>query len=1168
MKKAVNKAFSVAVMVAMTLSIPMAKAETAGLKKADLKASLLQRLGVHEKQKAKVNMLEKDNQEKFDKKTLIVKYKTPLSLQVHQKAGTKLLKRITGLNYDVVQINGKQKLEDAAGIYMKTPGVLSVSRSAKFYQQGMPDMKARDQYQLKTLHADEAQKLAGNGKVRVAVVDTGIDAKHPELKNKVVSNYNVMNPIQKGAADVHGTHVAGIIAAKKDNGIGGYGINPNASILSIDVFNRSFFANDYTVAQGILKAIDEKAQVINMSLGSSVSSPIIEDAVKKALKANITIVAATGNSGTAESGYPASYEGVIGVGSTNSKNELSYYSTYGPSVDLVAPGEDVYSSIYDYQKGSSFAKLSGTSMASPMVAGVASLLISKNPKLTPYEVNYILNKTAKDLGDKGYDLKYGHGLVDPVAALKFDPRKIPQTIAIPEDQLLQKSVKLVDEPSLTVAGSFTNMNQHDAYKINVKKGENIQTKLTGSKNYDYELELKFYPAGKSKSSISRAINDRTDDGKEGGLFEAKEDGVLVAVVRDVYGNASEDRASNYTLNLIRSEKKMDDENTSLDDAEAIPAVPYKTEKPFYFTEPEQGTGDVPANGDGTDTTGDGSDQSNRGDSDFFKLKTGDVKDGEVMKVSVNGVPGVNSRLVLWQTIKDQDGVVIQGELDSADYNNVGDGEQLTFNALPNTEYFVEVTSKPAFDPWQFMLTGSTGVDKDRSYSSLLPYELTVDSKVLPADEDNFPQASSTPEDALKQGDITGYQARKTAIEKKSAVIISDSQPEEEWTPERIKSIALPYKEGEQKDGYLQYMGDSDWYAFTPQKSELLKFSLSGVTIPVAQLLVYDDKTNDFGFVAINIQQDRYSVSTSSEFTAGLQAGKTYYLNIGDLYGRVQSDPYSLSTKIIASDISDKHESNDNFDQAKPIGTSPVTGTFSTSMDLDFFYFKPKQQGIYGLELAPGGKPDAKYSRLSKDFLQPFDGMMIAVEDTNGNGKLDDEEQGNAVITDNTLQNEAESGSIEVNHGKGFFIGVANYYPTPTLMPYKLSITPANQKDEDAGSVTKGNVPTKPVLLKKGKAGWSANGLFNPDYKNQDDQDYYKLVLDKNSKLTISLGTGVDTDGAVTIYDAKGKQLVRADQYGLNDKEMLNASLKKGTYYIKVEEADGRASLTPYELTIK
>ena len=222
--------------------------------------------------------------------------------------------------------------------------------------------------------------MQGNSQVKVAVIDTGIDRNHPELKGSILSSSNIIDPMNPTAPQFHGTHVAGIIAAKKDNGIGGYGMDPNAKILSYDVFGGDMWTFDYTIANAILEAVDQGANVINMSLGGSIPSAILQEAVEKAIDRGVIVVAAAGNDGMDMPSYPASYEGVISVGSVNSDKKLSGFSTYGASTDVVAPGEDIYAPSYVATKETTFERLSGTSMASPAVAGSCSIAIIQASK--------------------------------------------------------------------------------------------------------------------------------------------------------------------------------------------------------------------------------------------------------------------------------------------------------------------------------------------------------------------------------------------------------------------------------------------------------------------------------------------------------------------------------------------------------------------------------------------------------------------------------------------------------------------------------------------------------------------------------------------------------------------------------------------------------------------
>ena len=257
--------------------------------------------------------------------------------------------------------------------------------------------------------------------VKVAVIDTGIDLKHPDLKDNIKGGYNAITPrFSANDNNGHGTHVAGIIAAL-DNTIGVVGVAPQMDLYSVKVLDK--FGSGYLsdVIEGIDWSIANKVNIINMSLGSPDNVLSFHDAVARAYNAGIVVVAAAGNSGQSVL-YPAAYPEVIAVSATNNNDGIADFSSRGPEVDLSAPGVDIYSTY----KGSAYKTLSGTSMASPHVAGVAALLLSMPEKCdfdgngvcSPDEVLKKLTSTSIDFGDLGYDNLYGAGLVNAFAALQ------------------------------------------------------------------------------------------------------------------------------------------------------------------------------------------------------------------------------------------------------------------------------------------------------------------------------------------------------------------------------------------------------------------------------------------------------------------------------------------------------------------------------------------------------------------------------------------------------------------------------------------------------------------------------------------------------------------------------------------------------------------------------
>ncbi|MDQ7862015.1 S8 family peptidase [Peribacillus frigoritolerans] len=191
---------------------------------------------------------------------------------------------------------------------------------------------------------------------------------------------------QKGE---HGTHIAGIIAGSANNGIGGTGVAPNVKLMPINVFDGEY-ADTADIIDAIHYAVQQKANIINMSLGDTSYSESLNKAVQEAYKKGVLIVAAAGNEGdmgkNVQRVYPAAFSHVISVAATNSSDKRPSYSNYHSTVDIAAPGDDILSTLPNGKYG----WMSGTSMATPMVTGVAALIWSHEPKLNKTEVEYRL----------------------------------------------------------------------------------------------------------------------------------------------------------------------------------------------------------------------------------------------------------------------------------------------------------------------------------------------------------------------------------------------------------------------------------------------------------------------------------------------------------------------------------------------------------------------------------------------------------------------------------------------------------------------------------------------------------------------------------------------------------------------------------------------------------
>ena len=278
-----------------------------------------------------------------------------------------------------------------------------------------------DQYGLVITKTIDAWTYSiGSPSIVIAIIDTGIDIDHPEFEGRISElSYNVPNDsvglLAVNDDDGHGTMVAGIIAANKNNGIGIAGITQNTQLLVIKTNedgSESFKESD--IIEGIYYAVDHGADVINLSLGSTYNNPLTEAAIDYATEQGVFIVCASGNNGTEETVYPASYANSISVSAVDALKVLSTYSSYGSYIDLAAPGNSIYSTAV----GGGYASASGTSFASPHVAGIIALYLSIDPNASVEEVKARLYGSAEDLGDPGLDIQYGNGLINADALIQ------------------------------------------------------------------------------------------------------------------------------------------------------------------------------------------------------------------------------------------------------------------------------------------------------------------------------------------------------------------------------------------------------------------------------------------------------------------------------------------------------------------------------------------------------------------------------------------------------------------------------------------------------------------------------------------------------------------------------------------------------------------------------
>jgi subtilisin family serine protease len=273
------------------------------------------------------------------------------------------------------------------------------------------------------IDAPEAWNIyTGGSNVIIAVIDTGVDLDHPDLAAKITSGgqagYNYINPGSPPDDDHgHGTHVAGIAAASTNNNEGMAGVSWGARIMPLKILNASGGGNTFNLSQAIKYAADHGARVVNMSLGDDCGSgwPEVEEAVNYALGKGVVLVAASGNGASTPVLCPAAINGVMAVGATDYDDQRASFSNYGAALDVVAPGSSIYSTYLN----AGYGYLSGTSMSTPHVSGLAALILSLAPSLSNSQARNIIETTTEDLGATGWDQFYGYGRINAWRAVKM-----------------------------------------------------------------------------------------------------------------------------------------------------------------------------------------------------------------------------------------------------------------------------------------------------------------------------------------------------------------------------------------------------------------------------------------------------------------------------------------------------------------------------------------------------------------------------------------------------------------------------------------------------------------------------------------------------------------------------------------------------------------------------
>jgi subtilisin family serine protease len=331
---------------------------------------------------------------------------------------------LLGATIGLFRITNRRSLESASRDFAGDVSVRSVQPDFVYRMQDQKTALTEGdpaQYALAKLRLPEAHTLAHGANVLVAVIDSGIDVKHPELVNTIADSFDALG--SKEGPHFHGTGIAGAIAAHARL----MGSAPAARILAIRAFGTAqngAEGTSYVVLKALDRAVAQGARIINMSFAGP-KDPLIERGIAAAASRDIVMVAAAGNAGPKSPPlYPAANPNVIGVSATDNQDALFAASNRGDYVAVAAPGVDVFLPVPDGK----YQMLSGTSFSAAYVSGVVALILERNPALKPAEVRAIVMKTARDLGPPGRDDLFGAGEADAFAAVAA-VNAVPQVAA-------------------------------------------------------------------------------------------------------------------------------------------------------------------------------------------------------------------------------------------------------------------------------------------------------------------------------------------------------------------------------------------------------------------------------------------------------------------------------------------------------------------------------------------------------------------------------------------------------------------------------------------------------------------------------------------------------------------------------------------------------------------
>ena len=369
-------------------------------------------------------------------------------------------------------------VSEAVEKFRRNPNVVFASPNHIVYATVFPDDEWFEWFQWglyntegrHDIHAPEAWNLhTGSASTIIAIIDTGIEADHPDLSAKVIQGYNAINGSTDTDDDhMHGTFVAGIAAASTNNYEGIAGVDWHARLMPVKVLDASGQGEEIDAAEGIIWAVNNGAKIINLSIGTYLNVPALEAAVNAAWDDGSVVVCSSGNDDLDDATsphYPSYYPATIAVGATNEYDERCTYedwgeggSNYGDSLDVMAPGNWIFSTAptwYPTMLGVPYELMSGTSASAPFVSGLAGLVWAAHPTWTNQQVRNQIEQTCDDIGSTGWDRYTGWGRINAYRALSeaFD---VYPTVASLRNAADGTFVSLPARPVTAGTTNFTN----------------------------------------------------------------------------------------------------------------------------------------------------------------------------------------------------------------------------------------------------------------------------------------------------------------------------------------------------------------------------------------------------------------------------------------------------------------------------------------------------------------------------------------------------------------------------------------------------------------------------------------------------------------------------------------------------------------------------------------